>query len=121
MKITGGSFGINGNANLYNGELQINGIKKSKYQSNQILRINTDSKKEKNFGIIGFIIGLIILPALFFYLIGFIGAIIAIAICIAGSFYNETTNSAEIIFMDGNTVKLKCSKSEINSLIKLKG
>lgn len=99
MKLIGGSFGIEGSANIgKEGTLFLYGARNASYTAQEVKSVIGSVSKARKFGAGGFILGLAIFGFIGFFIAGLIGLAIAIAICVAGSFYSSETNIADVTF-----------------------
>ena len=120
MKIVGGSFGLKGRAKIEGGNrLVISGTSNAAYSSNGIQSVSASIDKERKFGFVGFIIGAVLLGVLLGAFLGVLGVIIGLVLAVIGSFYTKKHNVVDVVFKDGKTVKLECSKGEVKKLIGL--
>lgn len=97
-------------------KLMVKGASRVAYPADQVASVSARVIKERKFGVVGFIIGLLLFSVLLGLLLNVIGVIIAIILAIAGSFYSEKRNIAEVRFDDGKAVILECSGREIKRL-----
>ena len=117
MKIVGGNFGVSGSAFIsQDNMLVVEGAKHGVYSKDKIRSINASVVKEKKFGILGFLLGILILGAILGFFFGLLGVIAGVVIAIAGSFYTEKSNIVEIQFLDGSSVTLDCTPRGVKKL-----
>jgi len=116
MKITAGSFGIDGTLEiLENGDLLINSRQIS---SGNIERVDSSAEFKKSlnwiwsifFGLSTFIATI---------LFGLVGFLIGLLITAAGAYDNKKIRYAEIIFSDGKTVTVTGSKRDFDNIGRL--
>jgi len=120
MKIVGGSFGVRGSAFVAKGRLHIEGSTEAAYRPEELSKINTRVDAVRKFGVIGAIVGAVVLGAVGWALLAIFGAIIGVALAIAGSFYTRKKNIAEVTFEDGATLILECTPRAVDKLIQFK-
>lgn len=118
MKITGGSFGIGGDAYCRGSNLVIYGAVKATIPIAELTAVNTNLKEEKKFGAGGFIVGGAMLAALLGYLFGPFGILAGIILAALGSFYTSSKNLAQIDMSGGERLDVECSRREISKLVK---
>lgn len=120
MKIIGGSFGLKGSAYLNRGQLVIEGSRKAYYEAGQVTSIQTKVDAAKKFGIFGAVVGVVILGFIGGFIFGPLGAIAGVVLAIAGSFYTQKKNVAELAFADGSTLILECTPRAIDKLVRFR-
>lgn len=121
MKILGGSFGVSGSAKITSeGWLIVNSARSGKFTSSDVASVSTRQEKQRKFGWIGAILGGLILLVVLGSMFGPIGALLAIVLAIAGSFYSQKSNSAEVTFVNGDTLSVQGTGREINMLVGLR-
>lgn len=120
MKIIGGTFGPKGSAAIYGGVLNIAAAKKACYRHDQVAEVSYSTASEKKFGILGALIGAVLLAILFGLFLGGLGILIGIGLAIAGSFYTDKQETAEILFDDGNRVMVECTPRAVKKLMDFK-
>lgn len=120
MKIVGGSFGLKGSAFLSNNQLVVEGSRKAYFEAAQVVSVQTKVDASRGFGIFGAFIGVIVLGFLGLFLLGPFGAIAGIVVAIAGSFYTQKRNLAELAFADGSTLILECTPRAIDKLVRFR-
>lgn len=117
MKLIGGNFGASGDVYLtYDNKIIVSGATSRNYKASDITSITSIQQKESKFGITGFIIGTLLFGTIGFILANGIGLIVALIITIAGSFYSRKTNVVTIALIDGNSVIINASNSQIKEL-----
>lgn len=119
MKIVGGSYGLKGSAHIVGSTLIVNGTKKAECPSSSFKSVKARQDSDKKFGIVGAIIGSFIFGWVGLYLSGFLGAVVGVAISIAGSFYSVKKRFVDIELVSGESVTLQCSSGEVDSLLRL--
>lgn len=102
MKVIGGSFGTNGNADADDEYIYITASRTAKISRSEVERINTEMRKDSKFGVIGFILGAVILGTIFAMIVPVVGIIIGVALAFIGSRYSVKKYYAEITFKDGS-------------------
>lgn len=121
MKIVGGSFGVDGAAYITGAsDIAILGAREAIYPASAIRSIAARVESERKFGVIGFILSVIILSVMLGLVLGVLGVVIAVVVAIAGSFYSKKRHVVDISFTDGNSLSLECSKGAANRLSALR-
>lgn len=121
MKIVGGTFGTSGTAYIGKDDtLVIDGAKQRRFKGIEIASLDSRVEKEKKFGCFSFIVGAIILSAIFSLVIGPLGVVIGLILAGAGSFYANNTNVVELAFGTGDRVTLECTPRQVKKLVNLK-
>ena len=120
MKIVGGSYGVKGSAYIARDQLVIEGARKAYIDPQHVRSVETRVDAERRFGFVGAAIGAILLAVLGTLFLGVVGALIGIAIAIAGSFYTTRRNLAELTFVDGSTLTLECTPRAIDKLVRFR-
>jgi hypothetical protein len=121
MKILGGSFGVSGSAKVTSeGWLIVNSTRSGKFTSSDVASVLAKQEKHRKFGWTGAIIGGLILLAVLGSMFGPIGALLGVVLAIAGSFYSQKSNSAEITFVNGDALSVEGTGREINMLVGLR-
>jgi len=118
MKIIGGSFGNRGSAYIADKQLVVEGARKAYYEPPQVQRVQTRIDAERRFGLIGAVVAGFILAVVGWFILAIFGALIGVAIAVAGSFYTSKKNIAELTFTDGSTLSLECTPRAIEKLVR---
>jgi hypothetical protein len=116
MKIIGGNYGLKGYVTISDDALFINGNRKARFSPGQIVNVSAEAKAEKKFSILSFFFGALILCLLLGLLLNILGVVIGLVIAVAGSFYTNKENIAEITFDDQSSLKLECTPRGIKKL-----
>ena len=120
MIITGGSFGNKGKLSITRRKsILIKAAKSTEYTADQIASFDASTEKNKQFGILSFLVGAIIFTVLGLLILSILGAIIGLVIAVFGSFYTSVIESAQLVFSDGKQLTLTGSSREISKLAKL--
>ena len=117
MRILGGSFGVKGSAYLSQDVLVVEGAAKAQYRAEQIKSVTARIDSDKRFGLVGAALGVVLLGGLGLHFFGLLGAIVGVAVSIAGSFYTTKKNIAEVVFADGKTLSLECTARAMSKLV----
>ncbi len=121
MRIIAGTFGVSGDAFISKDrKLVVDAAKKTIYSNSQIKSVNTSIEKEKKFAIVGFVLGVIIFVPLIWIFFGGIGAMIMLLILFFGAYYNDKNNIVDVLFVDGESIKLNCTNRMVKNLIQFK-
>lgn len=120
MKVIGGSFGLKGSAYIAGPRLIVEAAQKASYSPEQVSGVVSRTEKERKFGILGALAGAVLLGALGTMFLGIAGAVIGIAVAIAGSFYSTKKNIVEVSFVDGKTLALECTTRAVSKLVKFR-
>lgn len=120
MKITGGNFGIKGNAHISaDNAIVIKADRSATYSAQQITSVAANSTKQRQFSVLSFLVGLLVLGIILGLLLNIIGVIIAVVIAVAGSFYSTKNTSATVTFDDGKILQLDCTARAVKKLVRL--
>ncbi|MEQ8409098.1 MAG: hypothetical protein RKH07_12565 [Gammaproteobacteria bacterium] len=119
MNLIGGNFGTKGRVKIStSGVISISGAKAARYARQDISAVRAETEQERNFGVLGFIIGAVVLTIIGLFIFGIVGAAIGFIVALMGSFHTTTTHKAQIEFNDGKEVSVAGSQREINKIIK---
>ncbi len=121
MKITSGTFGIKGSAFIGGGRLHVESSKKGSYKPEEIRRVEAGEVSDKQFSLGCALMGAAFLGLLLALVAGPLGFLAGVVLGALGGFASEKHNSAEIEFVDGNSVRLICTDRALHKLIKFKG
>lgn len=115
MKIIGGSFGTKGRATLKQGQLVLTGDSQGGYNPEDIQTVNATAHKDRKFSVLSLFLGLLLtwIAASFFGLIGFI---LGLLLAVAGSFHSTKWEQVDMQFTDGRSVTLNCNRNAVKSL-----
>lgn len=118
MKIIGGSFGASGKARFAGNYLEVLGDKKADYTGADIEAVSVRQEKERQFGMIGALIGAVLFGFAASLFLGLAGWIIGIVFAIAGSFYQKKRYFADLEFSDGLKLTVESNDYESRKLVK---
>lgn len=120
MRIIGGSFGTRGKIHIDKHGITVHGSRMLTYPPNQLATIHTRRESESRFAALSFLLGLLVLGVIGFAVLGAIGLVIALVLCLVGSFYRRTSYYTDLHFTDGNSVTLETSRRQADQLAQLK-
>lgn len=120
MRIIGGSFGTSGKIQVGSHGVRINASRPALYPPGALTSVATRQEKERRFAWFTFLLGLLFLGILFGALFGPIGFIVALVLCIVGSFYGKTRYLVEMQFKDGEQLTLETTRRQADQLVQLK-
>jgi|GEM_PF-6458190 len=118
MRIIGGSFGANGKARFAGKYLEVLGEKKADYKGDQVASITVRQEEERQFGVIGAVVGALLLGYLAGTFLGPAGWLAGLVFAIVGSFYRRKRYFAELEFSDGLTLTVETNDYESGKLVK---
>ncbi|MBB3184718.1 hypothetical protein FHR95_002292 [Halomonas fontilapidosi] len=120
MRIIGGSFGTRGKIDIGKHGITVRGARTLTYLPSQLATLHARRESERRFAVLTFLLGLIIFGGLGFLFLGPLGLIIALVLCIVGSFYRRTNYYTDLVFTDGNSVTVETTRRQADQLAELK-
>ncbi|SDO73133.1 DNA polymerase III, epsilon subunit [Halomonas shengliensis] len=119
MRIIGGSFGTRGTIKIGSHGVRIKASREALYPPGTVTRVSTRQEKERRFGCLSFLVGLLLFGTLATLLLGPLGLISALVLCIAGSFYGTTRYLVDMVFKDGAHLTLETTRRQADQLVQL--
>jgi len=121
MRIIGGSFGTRGKIQIGSHGVRINASREALYPPGTLASVSTRQEKERHFGCLSFLVGLLLFGTLASLLLGPIGFLAALVLCIVGSFYSKTRYLVDMQFKDGHQLTLETTQRQADQLVQLQG
>ena len=119
MRITGGSYGAGGQLRVFKDCIKIEGAVSKTVSPSEIHSASTETKSEKSFSIIAFLIWGLIFCFLGFFVLGPIGSAIGLVVAIAVSFSKKSVISVDVKLKDGSNVVAEGWHFEVQKLTKM--
>jgi len=101
------------------GGVRIQSSKSREYANDQIQSVSCQTHKERKFGAISAVAGIIGFSIILAPFLNVLGIVIAVVVSIAGSFYSKKRHTGEILFTDGNKVSLSIEEPDVDRLYRL--
>jgi hypothetical protein len=120
MRIIGGSFGTRGTIKIGSHGVRIKASREATYPPGALVSVSARHERERRFAFLTFLLGLLILGTVFGLLLGPLGFLVALGLCIAGSFYGKSRYLVDMAFQDGSQLTLETSRRQADQLVQLK-
>ncbi|MCE0733503.1 hypothetical protein LWH48_12015 [Halomonas sp. G15] len=120
MRIIGGSFGTRGKVKIGSHGVHIKASREAVYPPGTLVSVSTRREKERHFAFLTFLLGLLFLGTIGFLILGPLGLLIALVLCIVGSFYGKTSYLVDMQFKDGQHLTLETTQRQADQLVQLK-
>lgn len=119
MRVIGGSFGTTGLAFFGRKapKLIIESNRSATYKPDQVESVRTRVSEQRQFRLVGFILGSLIFSGGLWFVLGFLGAVIGLIAATALAFQKVEHHIAEVVFTDGSTVSIQCRPRSIDKLL----
>jgi hypothetical protein len=117
----GGTFGTSGGAFLSRDNyLVVEGAKNGRYLCSEVVALVAEQEVERKLSFLSILIGLILTVVLtvFFNIFGLIFGLI---ITFYFSKYKTVDNFVDVVFKDGENVRLRCTPRQVKKLVRFKG
>lgn len=119
MKITGGSFGVNGK--VYVGEddrLYVKSSVERSFDKADVASVEAGMNKETQFSIFSVLVGVPLFVLIGWFVFSAIGALVGLILAIAGSFYKKKTITADVQFKTSEKLQVEGWHYDIQKLVR---